>query len=128
MGIRSIDANEQLDLYKNTDEIDLDNFSVPIPIVRQNIIDARTLDYEPIRCGCEYCSGERVLYQTSSNTELYISTFGLARTLETKSSCCPPYVDCCAKDMSIRSVFIINFCPNCGRKLTDEEVKDNENS
>lgn len=120
MDIRAIDANELLDLYKNTDEIDLDNFSVPVPVIRQNIIDAKTLDYGPVKHGCEYCLGERVLYQTSSNTELYISTFGLARTLETKSSCCPPYVDCCVKDMPIRSSFIINFCPNCGRKLNEK--------
>ena len=69
---------------------------------------------------CEYCKGGHQLYQTNIYTKLYMNHFGLQRTLEIESRICPPYVDCCMKDIPVRSVFIINYCPNCGEKLGDE--------
>lgn len=67
--------------------------------------------------GCEYCSGEHSEYQHTHTTKLYINTLGKARTLVTECNPCPPYANCCAKDHHARSAFIINYCPNCGRKL-----------
>ena len=69
---------------------------------------------------CEYCKGERAPYQHTHSTKLFIDTFGSARTLVTECNGCPPYANCCKKDISVNSAFPIKFCPNCGRPLTDE--------
>ena len=68
--------------------------------------------------GCEYCNGKRNEYQHTIDTKLSINTFEKARVLETECNRCPPYANCCMKNIPSRSVFLINFCPNCGRKLT----------
>lgn len=67
--------------------------------------------------GCEFCGGGKTLYQQTRNTKLYINTFGKARTLVTESIQCPPFAKCCLKGVSANSVFLINFCPECGRNL-----------
>ena len=67
--------------------------------------------------GCEYCSGEFAEYQYTINTKISINTFGRARTIVTECNPCPPYANCCMKGIPCRSAFIINYCPNCGRKL-----------
>jgi hypothetical protein len=66
---------------------------------------------------CEYCNGKEVEYQCTNTTKLFISTFGNATVLITESNHCPPYSDCCMKNIPDRSAFIIDYCPNCGRKL-----------
>ena len=48
MDIRTIDANALLELYANGGSINLDDYKVPVRVVRQNIIDAPTLDYAPV--------------------------------------------------------------------------------
>jgi hypothetical protein len=37
--MRLIDANKLMECYENTPDCNIDNCSVPIPVVRQNIID-----------------------------------------------------------------------------------------
>lgn len=69
---------------------------------------------------CEYCNGERTLYQTTNHTKLLINTFDGAAALVTECNACPPYANCCMKDISANSVFRIKFCPECGRPLTEE--------
>ena len=66
---------------------------------------------------CKYCAGGESNYQNTHNTKISINTFGDARTLLIECLPCPPYANCGLKDVSIRSAFIINHCPNCGRKL-----------
>ena len=48
---RPIDADDLLSLYENADTLNVDAYKVPVPVVRQNIIDAPTLDYAPVRHG-----------------------------------------------------------------------------
>lgn len=43
---------------------------------------------------CEYCNGKRTLYQKTSHTRLYMNTFGVASTLVTECSRCPPVSWC----------------------------------
>lgn len=69
------------------------------------------------QAGCEYCSGKFAEYQHTVNTRLAISTFGKARTIETECNPCPPYANCSMKGVPVRSAFLINYCPNCGRNL-----------
>lgn len=80
--------------------------------------------YQPVNLDewepCEYCKGERAPYQHTHSTKLFIDTFGSARTLVTECNACPPYANCCAKDISVNSAFKIKFCPECGRPLTEE--------
>lgn len=56
--MRPIDGDALLQLYENGGDLNLDSYKVPVPVVRQNIIDAPTLDYEPVRHGewIEYVS------------------------------------------------------------------------
>ena len=69
---------------------------------------------------CEYCNGKTTLYQHTNSTKLFMNTFGKAATLVTECVACPPYADCCMKDISANSAFRIKFCPECGRPLTEE--------
>ena len=69
---------------------------------------------------CEYCNGKTTLYQQTNSTKLFMNTFGKAATLVTECVACPPYSDCCMKDISANSAFRIKFCPECGRPLTEE--------
>lgn len=69
---------------------------------------------------CEYCNGKTTLYQHTNTTKLFMNTFGKAATLVTECIACPPYADCCMKDISANSAFRIKFCPECGRPLTEE--------
>lgn len=72
------------------------------------------------REACEFCNGKTVLYQYTNSTKLFVNTFGGAATLVTECNDCPPYADCCMKDISANSAFRIKFCPECGRPLTEE--------
>ena len=72
---------------------------------------------------CEVCNGKTTLYQHTNDTKLFMNTFGRAATLVTECVPCPPYADCCMKGISDNSAFKINFCPECGRPLTDEAVE-----
>ena len=72
---------------------------------------------------CKVCNGEMTLYQHTNTTKLYMDTFGKAATLVTECNACPPHADCCMKGISANSAFIINYCPECGRPLTDEAVE-----
>ena len=72
--------------------------------------------------GCEYCRGEKELYQHTHTTKLHVNTFGAARTLEVECVPCPPYANCCMKEVPARSAFIIRYCPECGRKLDGGEA------
>ena len=54
---------------------------------------------------CEFCNGKTVLYQHTNSTKLFMNTFGKAATLVTECNACPPYADCCMKDISANSAF-----------------------
>lgn len=48
-----IDRDELLELYANTDELDISNYDIKVAVVRQNILDMPTIDL--VRCGeCEH--------------------------------------------------------------------------
>ena len=69
---------------------------------------------------CDYCEGERKLYQETRYEKLFIDSFGKHRGLSTEFSKCQQYTNCCRKDMVMGSMFIIKYCPECGRPLTQE--------
>lgn len=66
---------------------------------------------------CQFCKGKSLLYQHTNHTKLYMNTSNKARILITECDPCPPFANCCLKNNQARSAFIINFCPECGRKL-----------
>ena len=78
---------------------------------------------EKVWGSCKVCNGEMTLYQYTNTTKLHMGTFGKATTLVTECNACPPHADCCMKGISANSAFIINYCPECGRPLTDEAVE-----
>lgn len=53
-----ISRSALLELYADTDEIKFDVYNVPVPVVRQNIIDMPAVDaVEVVRCkDCKHCS------------------------------------------------------------------------
>lgn len=71
---------------------------------------------------CKVCNGKTTLYQHTNTTKLFMNTFGKTTTLVTECNGCPPYADCCMKGISMNSAFIISYCPECGRPLTDKAV------
>lgn len=70
---------------------------------------------------CQYCDGKFAEYQRTYCMTLSMGTFGKNRTLEVSACRCPPFVDCAFKNIPASSAFIINYCPNCGRKLKEDE-------
>lgn len=44
-----IDRDELLELYKNTDDLDISDYDVKVAVIRQNILDMPTIDL--VRCG-----------------------------------------------------------------------------
>ena len=63
---------------------------------------------------CEFCESEgAILYQQTASTKLMIESFGNRTTLLVE---CEPW-ELRAHHVPVRSRFIINFCPNCGRDL-----------
>lgn len=70
---------------------------------------------------CKYCENSKALYQKCRYGDLYLNTFRKSRTLEVKLKGCPPFADCCMKDIPISVVFLIKYCPECGRKLESED-------
>lgn len=78
------------------------------------------IDREGWEKPCGMCGGKTTLYQHTNTTKLFMNTFGEAATLVTECMACPPYADCCMKGISANSAFKINFCPECGRPLTEE--------
>lgn len=78
------------------------------------------IDREAWEKPCGMCGGKTTLYQHTNTTKLFMNTFGEAATLVTECMACPPYADCCMKGISANSAFKINFCPECGRPLTEE--------
>jgi hypothetical protein len=82
---------------------------------------------EPARQGCEYCSPDKyVEYQRTTTTQIFIKTVRGARALEVCSDHCPPFADCSAKGVSTRSLFLINYCPECGRDLRVKMDKEEQ--
>lgn len=57
--------------------------------------------------GCKYCNNGKTLYQETIGTKLYINCSNRARAL---------YFD----TKSVNAAYIINYCPNCGRKLNKD--------
>lgn len=78
------------------------------------------IDRETWEKPCSVCGGKTTLYQQTNTTKPFMNTFGKKATLVTECMACPPYADCCMKDISVNSAFKIKFCPECGRPLTKE--------
>lgn len=84
------------------------------------------IDREAWENPCNMCGGKTTLYQHTNTTKLFMNTFGNAATLVTECMACPPYADCCMKGISANSAFKINFCPECGRPLTEKARAERE--
>ena len=64
---------------------------------------------------CEFCDG-KAEYKNHYGS-FRISDFGKNKVIACKIDKCPPYVDCCCKDMNVFMEMLIKFCPMCGREL-----------
>lgn len=73
---------------------------------------------------CKFCKGRLELYQETIETKMYINTRNKARAIYIESNGCPPAAICGLKDIPIRASFIINYCPNCGRKLSESNMEE----
>ena len=52
--MRTINADDLMKLYESTPDLNIDNFSVPIPVIRQNIKDMPTItDTNSLQLPCE---------------------------------------------------------------------------
>ena len=93
--MRPIDADELMELYEDAPDIKFDMFSVPIPIIRQNIMDMKTLDPEVF-----IPKGE------------WIKQDDMTIWSEHPSSCCSN----CGQVVADECVPWFKFCLNCGSK------------
>ena len=75
---------------------------------------------------CDVCNNltetKEVKYQEGTYGSLSLIKFGRRKTLLIVDfSKCPQYADCSLKDVPIRMVYEIKYCPNCGARLEEEE-------
>lgn len=76
---------------------------------------------------CEYCEvkeGKSKSYQTSRYTNLYFERYGKKVVLTARWHGCPQFADCSAKDVNIGTTFFVNYCPNCGARLVENDSTD----
>lgn len=67
---------------------------------------------------CEYCKGGVVMMgkTTAETLSIQTSTNGV-RVLMTECDPCPQHAFCGFHHVPSRAVYLINFCPMCGRDL-----------
>lgn len=73
---------------------------------------------------CEYCdenATDLIVYQETRDIQLFINAGGNASALYIEADGCPDIARCGLHHVPLRGAFIINFCPNCGRKLREED-------
>ena len=70
---------------------------------------------------CNFCSGYKTLYQQTQSTRVYIDAFPPNRRLVIECTPFPPFKRGAYNEYAVNSVFEINYCPYCGRKLYAEE-------
>lgn len=89
-----ISRSALLELYADTDEIKFDVYNVPVPVVRQNILDMPTIDAEPVRHG---------RWEEESQNSAYYGKL----------------VSCseCGAFLDPKKVKAYRFCYNCGAKM-----------
>lgn len=68
---------------------------------------------------CEFCEGRSIL--SSSHVDIRIEHdvpfYRTALSVSDIKKACPPYADCCAKDIGVKVHFKISYCPICGAKI-----------
>lgn len=76
---------------------------------------------------CELCEGYKNLinegvipYQTNAYGNLYLTKTPFGSALAVDVSICPPYSECVKKDVNIRILYKIKYCPECGERLSEE--------
>jgi len=73
---------------------------------------------------CKFCENWRThetVYQTSLYCNLLIGSamFSPVIVVDSIHKGCPQFADCSAKDREMTVAFQINYCPECGEKLSD---------
>lgn len=59
-----IDRDELLELYANTDELDISNYDVKVTVIRQNILDMPTIGIvrcKDCKCGTEVITTDKII-------------------------------------------------------------------
>ena len=140
--MRAIDADALLELYANAGILNIDTYKVPVPIVRQNIIDAPTLDYAPVKRG-EWKLEVNAFYKDNPFEEIDLCIYILAKC----GNCGRMHPDShqvyskdlyaegdnnhpfdveyekrvALKEFRERGYLFANYCPNCGAEMCMEE-------
>lgn len=107
-----IDRDELLELYANTDELDISNYDVKIAVIRQNILDMPTVDIVP----CKECKHRPV--KEDPNGEDY--GFNLVGPNE-EDDVCP----CLVEDGWYSWMPEDNFHCGRGERIDNERRSDN---
>lgn len=68
---------------------------------------------------CDFCEN-KLPWNTNYHAIWFSDELNRKTINVTNKDYCPPFADCCRKDMKIVSRFEIKYCPMCGRKLVSE--------
>ena len=114
-----IKREDLLELYRMDDPVLNKNGHVPLPVIRQNIMDIPAADVAPVRHGpCPYCDAKTndfiPINQTVeySGIEIALNRQGMLRVRVYESG---------QETFAAQDIVEINYCPNCGAKMELEE-------
>lgn len=68
---------------------------------------------------CKYCTGHKSsLYLESKYLDIEFNLVNDAKAIYvTSKNMCPSTANCGFKNTPIRGLFLVNYCPHCGRNL-----------
>ena len=69
---------------------------------------------------CNFCEGKTSI--CSSYHKFHIGQLGSSYVLNCTLDKCPPHATCCNKDINVSGMMIVKYCPECGRKLVQDEA------
>ena len=111
--MRLIDADVLMELYADSKDFSIAMCNVPIPVVRQNILDMPTIEAEPVKHG-RWKKMERKKVYSGFDSDWDLVSWSDYPIICTR----------CQYDLTEHDEKPNKYCPNCGAKMDLGEQAD----